>query len=244
MKRVYYDLHLHSCLSPCGDGDMTPYNLVNMAALNGLDVIALTDHNSCKNCPAAVQAGKEAGITVIPGIEVNTSEEIHAVCLFPTLEAALAFDAVIEAALPPIQNDPDVFGHQVIMDSEDGILSEYGPLLINACDISIMDLPALALKHRGVCFPAHIDRSSYSILASLGAIPPECGFHAAEISRRGDEAALLREQEALRGMLLLGSSDAHYLEDISERGAWLFLEDAQPHTVVDALRTGAAEFMR
>lgn len=244
MRRVYYDLHLHSCLSPCGDGDMTPYNLVNMAALNGLDVIALTDHNTCRNCPAALEAGRAAGVEVIPGVEVNTSEEIHAVCLFAELDAALAFGALVEKALPPIPNDPAVFGHQHLMDAEDEILGEFGPLLINACSLSIMELPALAEEYGGVCFPAHIDRSSYSVLSSLGAIPPECGFRTAEISRRGDEARLLAEHEILRSMLLLGSSDAHYLEDIAERGAWLFLEDAAPRTVVRALREGTAEFMR
>ena len=89
--KLKYDFHLHSCLSPCGDNDMTPYNLVNMAKLMGYDIIALTDHNSCLNCPAAIKAGQEAGITVVPGMELCTSEEIHTVCLFPTLEKALEF---------------------------------------------------------------------------------------------------------------------------------------------------------
>ena len=92
MAALYYDLHIHSCLSPCGSEDMTPYNIAAMAALKGLDVIAVTDHNSCKNCPAVLAAAKEYGVLALPGMELTTSEEVHAVCLFETLDAAMAFD--------------------------------------------------------------------------------------------------------------------------------------------------------
>lgn len=95
MNGLYYDLHLHSCLSPCGDDDMTPANIVGMAAVKGLDVIALTDHNSCKNCPAAIHHGQQYGVIVIPGMELCTIEEVHIICLFPELDAALAFDQYV-----------------------------------------------------------------------------------------------------------------------------------------------------
>ena len=91
MIPLYHDLHIHSCLSPCGDNDMTPSNIAGMAAVKDLDVIALTDHNSCRNCPAAVAAGERLGVTVIPGMELTTSEEIHVVFLFPSLDQALSF---------------------------------------------------------------------------------------------------------------------------------------------------------
>ena len=90
-----YDLHMHSCLSPCGDIDMTPNNLVNMAMLQGLDLIALTDHNTARNCPAALKVAEELPITVLPGLELNTCEEIHVVFVFPTLERAMACDAYV-----------------------------------------------------------------------------------------------------------------------------------------------------
>ena len=117
--RVYYDLHIHSCLSPCGDNDMTPNNIVNMSLLNGMDMIALTDHNSCKNCRAAVRAGEEAGVTVVPGMELTTSEEAHVVCLFPTVEQAEAFGDYVESRSPEIRNRPEIFGDQLIMDWQD-----------------------------------------------------------------------------------------------------------------------------
>ena len=112
MIPLYYDLHLHSCLSPCGDDDMTPANIVGMAAVKGLDVIALTDHNSCKNCPAAMKHGEEYGVTVIPGMELTTSEEVHVVCLFPELNDALDFDQYVYERILPIKNKKNIFGEQ------------------------------------------------------------------------------------------------------------------------------------
>ena len=113
MIPLYYDLHIHSCLSPCGDDDMTPANIAGMAAVKGLDVIALTDHNSCKNCPAILKHGEEYGITVIPGMELTTAEEVHVVCLFPALGDAMAFDGYVYEHLLPIKNRNLIFYTQV-----------------------------------------------------------------------------------------------------------------------------------
>ena len=124
MIPLYYDLHIHSCLSPCGDDDMTPANLVGMAAVKGLDVIALTDHNSCRNCAAAMRHGEICGVTVIPGMELTTSEEVHVVCLFPSLENAMSFDQFVYERILPIQNRPDIFGRQQILDEQDQVTGE------------------------------------------------------------------------------------------------------------------------
>ena len=126
MIPLYYDLHIHSCLSPCGDDDMTPANLVGMAAVKGLDVIALTDHNTCKNCPAAMHHGAEYGVTVIPGMELTTEEEIHVICLFPSLQDALSFDALIGSKLMPFPNREDIFGKQQIMNEKDEVTGNLG----------------------------------------------------------------------------------------------------------------------
>ena len=119
MEKVTYDLHTHSALSPCGDNDMTVNNMVNMAVLNGIRYLAVTDHNSCKNCPAAMKVAEALPITVIPGMELCTSEEVHVVCLFPTLESAMDFDKVVHDALPPIQNRPEIFGEQRVLNELD-----------------------------------------------------------------------------------------------------------------------------
>ena len=139
--KLYYDLHLHSCLSPCGDNDMSPYNLTNMAKLLGYDIIALTDHNSCENCESAIKIGKEIGLTVVPGMELCTSEEIHNVCLFPTVEKAMEFSRFIKATMPPVKNREEIFGQQLIMDTEDGILGKEEILLTVASSVSIDELP-------------------------------------------------------------------------------------------------------
>ena len=104
-EQLYYDLHLHSCLSPCGDNDMTPSNIAGMAALKGLDVIALTDHNSCRNCPALLRAAAHFGLVALPGMELCTMEEVHVLCLFANLNDALDFDAAVYPHILPISND-------------------------------------------------------------------------------------------------------------------------------------------
>lgn len=145
------DLHIHSCLSPCGDEEMTPYNLVNMAKVMGLDILALTDHNSSLNCPAAARAAEEAGIAFVPGMELTTSEEVHVVCLFPDVDSALAFSGYVAERLPKIKNRLDIFGEQLIMDDRDGILGREENLLSTASFISIGEVfPARLRLRRGL----------------------------------------------------------------------------------------------
>lgn len=204
------DLHIHSCLSPCGDDRMTPEDLVGLSLLNGLDVIALTDHNSCKNCPAAYAAAQAYGLHFVPGAEVTTAEDIHCVCLFPTLEAAMRFDLALETHLPPIPNRREIFGNQIIL-SPDGSTQEYPKLLISGTDISIIDLPAFAEQFGGICYPAHVDREANGLFAILGAWPVDLHVQAAEI-RFNDPGGLPA------GIRLLQGSDAHRLEDLPEDG--------------------------
>lgn len=212
--KLYYDLHLHSCLSPCGDNEMTPFNLVNMAKILGFDIIALTDHNSAKNCRAAVEAGERAKITVVPGMELCTCEEIHAVCLFAAPEQAESFGEYIRERIPKIKNRPEIFGDQLVMDSEDTVLESEELLLTTASEISIDALPELVSRFGGVCYPAHIDRASYSIISALGTFGEELSVSAFELTPNADEKEYLEKYPATRNKLLLRSSDAHYLENM------------------------------
>lgn len=214
--KYYYDLHLHSCLSPCGDMDMTPNNLVNMAKLLGLSVIALTDHNSSLNCEAAMKVGDAVGVLVIPGMELTTSEDIHAVCLFPTLEKALAFSAFVDENRIKIKNKPDIYGRQVIMNEDDEEIGEIEPLLLPASFISIMDAYQKAKEYGGICYPAHIDRDSLSILSVLGEIDPCCGFKTAEFYDITKLHELKQQHPILEKMTIVTNSDAHYLENMKE----------------------------
>ena len=157
--KVSYDLHIHSCLSPCADIEMTPNNIVNMSVLNGLEVIAITDHNSCKNCKALVEAGKKANLLVIPGMEICTNEDIHVICLVETVTDAENFSTYVYSNMPLIPHRPDIFGEQIIMNSNDIEISRESYLLLNATNISVNDILSTTNNDNGTAFPAHIDRS-------------------------------------------------------------------------------------
>ncbi len=193
---------------------MTPYNLVNLAAIMGQQAIALTDHNSCQNCGAAMRAGEEAGITVIPGMELCTCEEVHVVCLFEELKGAEEFSDFVLSGVPQIKNRPEIFGTQLIMDETDRVLGEQPLLLTTASSVSISNVGKLVESYGGVCYPAHIDRSSYSVISNLGMITPEMGFCVAEVSPNGDLKALSEKFPVLSKMKILTSSDAHRLESM------------------------------
>ena len=232
MSGFYYDLHIHSCLSPCADPDMTPNNIVNMAKLKELDVIALTDHNTCANCRAAVLAGRRAGILVIPGMELCTAEDIHVVCLFDTLDGAEGFSAEVYARLPDIGNRPDIYGEQTVMDEEDTITGIEPRLLLNAAAIGIYDVPALAARYGGSAFPAHIDRQGNGILGVLGSLPADIGFKSAELSTGCDRERFLREHADVAGLKLLRNSDAHALWQINEREDGLDMGKLSEHSLI------------
>ena len=233
---LYYDLHMHSCLSPCGDNEMTPFNLVNTAKIFGFDLIALTDHNACRNCRAAMDAGKAAGLTVVPGMELCTSEEIHVVCLFPTADSAEAFGEMVHDHIPPVKNKPDIFGDQLVMDSADNVL-DTEPLLLNtASDFSIDEVPALVAQYGGVCFPAHIDRHSYSILSALGDFSEELDVRAFELTMQADESYYRETYPATRDKILLRDSDAHYLENILLPEHTIDLPENTPQALIDYLK--------
>ena len=212
--KLYYDFHIHSCLSPCGDADMTPNNIVNYAKIMGYDVIALTDHNTALNCPAVAKIAEENGITFIPGMELCTSEEVHIVCLFYTLEDALNFSEYVKSTMPPIKNKPSVFGEQLICDENDNVIGQEEILLVTASGISTEKVVKKVAEFNGICYPAHIDRSSFSILSNLGTIDEYFGFKCAEIYDILKEDELKKKHPYLEKLKTLSDSDAHYLENM------------------------------
>lgn len=228
MSRYYYDLHIHSCLSPCADNDMTPCNIAGMAAIKGLGIVALTDHNSTKNCRAFFAAAKRHGIVPIAGMELTTAEDVHIVCLFPTLEAAENFDDEYRSFRILYKNRKDIFGDQLILDEEDNVIGEEEHLLLNASTLSIEDAERLAKKYGAAVFPAHIDRDENGIIAALGCVPETPHFHAVEFRDR-ESIGEYSEKYGLSDKLILTDSDAHYLWDISEAENYIELED-EPHS--------------
>ena len=225
MNRYFYDLHIHSCLSPCAEDDATPANIAGMAALNGLQIVALTDHNTTRNCPAFFEAARAYGLIPIAGMELTTSEDVHIICLFPTLDAATAFQKIVDDRRIRIKNKPVIFGNQFVMDAEDTVLAEEEDLLINATTISIEEAAEFAEQCGGIAYPAHIDRTSNGMVSVLGGFPTEPRFTAFELN---DAASLLQYQNQyphLKDMKYIVSSDAHELGAISEAKNSFLLED-------------------
>lgn len=214
------DLHIHSCLSPCGDDDMTPGNIVGMAHINNLQIVALTDHNSVKNCPSFFKFADEYGITPIPGMEITTNEDIHAICLFRDLESAMDFGSLVDNKRFKMKNDVNIFGHQYLIDENDQIYSEEEHLLINASGLSLDDVYDEVINRNGVCYPAHIDKSSNGIISMLGTFPPTPHFSAFELNKLSSLYDMQSEFPILseRNLIHVASSDAHYLNEISENG--------------------------
>ena len=232
--RVFYDLHIHSCLSPCGSDDMTPNNLVNMAALAGLQVIAVADHNTTRNVPAAVQVGEKAGVLVVPAMELTTKEDIHVLCLLPDLDRAEAFRQYVYERLPQRKNRPKAFGHQYVMDENDEIIEEEPQLLAFGSSIGIYEVKELLEGFGGLAIPAHINRASYSLLGVMGLVDGEMGFSLYETTRDCDTVALM-EKHRFSGSFI-ANSDAHDLTAIADAERSIEIEELTPQDVIKALK--------
>ena len=178
MMKCAVDLHIHSCLSPCADDDMTPCNIAGMAYVKHLDCIALTDHNAAENLPAAALAAREMGVCLLPGIEVTSSEEVHILCYFPAVDPAVDFGRMIYDHLPPLPNNKRIFGNQMILGPEDEAQGELSKLLIQATDLSIVEIGR------------HLRGGAHQPLVQLPARKPRlsarktCVFRAGGLSRR------------------------------------------------------------
>ena len=232
MKTYRYDLHIHSCLSPCGDDEMTPATIAGLASLGGLDIAALTDHNTCGNCAAFLRACEAYGVVGIPGMELTTAEDVHLLCLFSELSDAEAFSEAVAAQRVRIANRPDIFGHQYYMNEDDGITGEEPDLLINATELFLSDAASLVRAFHGVPVPAHADKASNGIIAMLGALPADCGFKTVEYT-----AEYAPDAPGAEGLFRICDSDAHYPQDIrdGESASFMRLPGETPEEIRMAL---------
>lgn len=216
---------------------MTPATIAGMCRLSGLDAAALTDHNTCGNCPAFCAAAQAYGLLAIPGMELCTLEEVHVVCLFPDLERAMAFSGQVYTRLSGLDNDVGIFGPQVYMDADDNVLGEEPKMLAGATTIGVYEVKDLVEKYGGVAYPAHIDRPSFSLLSNLGLWDPGLGFPLAEVSRQCPPD-LLRVRGDLKGVNAVTGCDAHYLEQIPEAAQFMEVPARSPEAVLAWLRRG------
>ena len=225
---IYYDFHIHSALSPCGDADMTPNNIVNMAMLLGLDAIAISDHNSVGNVEAAQKVGEKCGIRVLAGMEIETQEEVHILTLYPDISAAREVEREVQKNLPDIKNRPEIFGEQIFINENDEITGYEEKLLISPTAMPIEEVFALVKSVGGIFVPAHVDRHSYSILTNLGFIPEELPIKSIEISTMTEDVeAYMNTRKELNKYKVFRNSDAHYLDKISEKNAFLDFDNIE-----------------
>lgn len=231
------DLHIHSALSPCALNDMTPNNIVNMALLEELTAIAITDHNSCENAEAAMKVAMGTGLVVIPGMEVQTREDVHVVTLFPGIEEAKAMQKHIYDTLPPIKAPKKQMEKQLIMDEEDEVIGQCDKLLNMGSSLSVEEVAELALSLGGVAVPAHIDRKSMSLLASLGFVPKSLPVKTLEVSMYADKEEFELQYPNYR---IISDTDSHELGLIGMVRNELDVETVSAHGIIKVLNTAIA----
>ena len=215
LKKFRADLHIHSCLSPCSDWDMSPKKIVAKSLEQRLDIIAICDHNTAENAGVALREGVRQGVTVLPGMEVCSKEEVHLITLFKNIEDVLKMQEFVYAHLPG-ENKPEVFGHQVVADEHDHVLGENPRLLIGATRLSLLEIVKKVHHLQGICISSHVDRPSYGLIGQLGFIPEDLHIDAVEVSYR---VSLDRAQTEIAGIddyPCVTSSDAHFLDDIGK----------------------------
>jgi predicted metal-dependent phosphoesterase TrpH len=216
---------------------MTPNDIVGMALLNGLDIIAITDHNSLQNAPAVINVAKEKNLVIIPGLEVSTAEEVHVLCLFPCLKTAQAFEDELIGVRSKVENRKDIFGNQLIYDENDRITDEVNELLVAPTEISFDALYTKINAHGGAFIPAHIDRDSFSVLSNLGFLPPDLDIKTLEVSQNGKTKGFLKKTDGKYAKnQIITSSDAHRLWEINERVNYIELPKLTAKEVINYLR--------
>lgn len=224
MQRFVADLHIHSVLSPCGDYDMTPAQILAQARQQQLNLIAITDHNSGANAPAFWEFFRGTGITVLPGMEVTTAEEIHILTLFDNSDGLAAWQAIVYAALPALQNQEAIFGVQVEINAQEEIVQIHDRFFAGATALSVDAVFARVQALGGLCIPAHVDKPAFSVLSQLGGIPPDLDVIALEVFWKRSLADAKQRFPELARYSLVRSSDAHYLKDIGAGKTAYWLE--------------------
>jgi len=226
LKEYSADLHIHTCLSPCASLDLSPREIVERAKSESLDIIAITDHNTAKNVQVVMRLGEKQGLKVIPGMEVQTREEIHLLTLFPDWTATATWDEEVRGHLPQVRNDPQVFGDQPIVDEEGNILQFEERLLLNSIDLSLEEVKRRVEGRGGLIIPSHFDKGAFSLISQLGLIPPDLELEALEMSRGSHVRGLEGMGASPLRIPKIVSSDAHRLEDIGNARTIFLLAEA------------------
>ena len=219
------DLHIHSVLSPCGSLEMSPSSVIQRACEEKLNVIAITDHNTLRNSEAYRSVGEKQGIYCFFGSEIQTSEEIHIVGLFDSKEDADNFQRLLDSALPPLLNDPDFFGDQVVIDADENIVCFEDKLLLNSVLWDLEETLENIINCNGFPFLSHIDAASFSITSQLGFFPILEELPAVELTANTTNSKAEEMFPPVKQLAILRNSDAHYLKDIGKSHTYIFMEE-------------------
>ena len=214
MKEYKADFHIHTVLSPCGSLDMSPSNIVQTAKERGLDIIGITDHNATHHTALIKKLAAKEGIFVLQGVEVCSKEEIHCLAFFEKDDEVLEFQSYIDKHLPPIPNNPDKLGYQVVVDEEEDIIDQLPYTLLSGINQSIDQIKQKVKELNGIFIPAHIDRGTFSLTSQLGFVPPDLNPDAFEISKYCTKEKILKMYPYISNKIILQDSDAHFIEDI------------------------------
>ena len=214
---IKYDFHIHSCLSPCADDDMTPANIAGMSFIAGLGAIAVTDHNSFLNAAASHAACKEYGIKYLFGTEVCSDEEIHILCFFKDGENLDTFCRKLEESTLKFPNDPSIYGNQLAVDEKDNVTGKVDYMLITSCGMSSYEIINLCRDTGGISFWAHIDKNSYSVISVLGSLPTDFCADGVEIHDLSKRQKLIDDGYITENTPFISDSDAHTLGDIGQK---------------------------
>jgi hypothetical protein len=211
LKTLRAEFHIHTVLSPCAGVEMIPPLIVSTAAELGIDLIAITDHNATANIGAVQAAAEGSGVTVLPGMEISTREEVHAICLFDTLDQAAAFQSIVDAGFPALENDPDHFGEQFVVDHTGAFIRSETLMLSTASGLSLKEAYQAATGLGGLFIPAHVDRRVFGLIPTLGFVPRDIPFEALEVSRQLPLEEVVVKYPELSRYSLIQSGDVHLL---------------------------------
>lgn len=218
------DLHIHTVLSPCGDLEMSPTAIVARALERGLDMIAISDHNTTRQVKVAQRVGRQKGLFVLGGVEVTSQEEAHCLCFFENDGQLDEFQCFLDAHLPPIPNDEDRFGYQLIVDENEEIVGEEPYHLLNAIDVDIDGIYDEVHRIGGLFVPAHVNKGTTSLMSQLGFVPPDLRADGIEINKFTTRDEFVKKFAYLKRFGFITDSDAHFINNVGDVYNVIYME--------------------
>lgn len=235
MPEFKTDLHNHTVLSPCGDLEMSPSNLIKTAKRKGIEILGITDHNTTKHCRICEKLGKKEGLFILKGAEITTIEEIHCLAFFENNKEIDELEKLIQDKISRVKNVPEKSGYQVVVDESDIIIEEIDYSLISAINMSIDELEKWVHERNGIFIPAHIDRTYYSLISQLGFIPPDIKAEGFELSKNSSVNEITSKFPYMEEKTFIRNSDAHFIDSVATNSSIYNIKEKKFEEVRKAL---------